>query len=845
MEKSGKIYKILPYVILSLAVCILFSYLTFGDIQSVSLTVPANNSWYSNGSWNADGARSEGSTVNVTFNCSAITNLGEATGNISLWLGTSAATFGLNQTNTTDTANNTGYLFNVTNMPDGAYIWGCEAYNISGTGRNVSSNYTLYVDTAKPHTISLSQPSQGTNTTSTTRDFNWTAMDNLATNFLCNLTLDNVIGNKTIMVSNGSLNNTQVTSIPDGTHYWNVTCWDPTNSSSNTNTSETFRFTVDTAVPAVAATRPENKTYNTNQSIPINFTVTDVSTLVSGCYYSLDNAAYVALASCANTIINVSENAAHSIQLFANDTVNNTNASVIVNFASDISTTNITALNLPADGNISSIRNVTFNWTVTDSLDLNISCNITIDGSYNLTNGYGVANGTSGLVTVNNLAEGLHWWNVSCWDDAGNRNVSATRNFTVDLSDPVVNLLGIANATWLTTGTSIILNASVTDATLKSCRLDGDFNGTWHTNNQTIAATSGSVNNFAGLNLSQGNYTWNVWCNDSAGHTAVNATNYTFYVDLTNPNATATVSASAITQLQSVTVTCDGVDSQSAVTNTFVSVLTPGGTTVTSPSNPFLDTLNTGTYTVRCRSTDLAGRTTEVTATFAVSPASSSGSSSSPSGVLILGESHTMMLTAALPVTILASNAAKAGITSLVIESLVDAANVKFTIGKLSVKPLSITALPSGEAYSYVQIDAPLAAGKIKRAKIRFDVLKSWMEAKGVKSEEIVMQHYGTEWKDLPTVLVKEDSQKASYEATTTSFSTFAITAKAAVEEAPKEEPVEQKPVEEKPVEEAAPPAETPVIVEKTAIGPYIAAIVAILCIGGAVAFIIIRKRKK
>ena len=64
----------------------------------------------------------------------------------------------------------------------------------------------------------------------------------------------------------------------------------------------------------------------------------------------------------------------------------------------------------------------------------------------------------------------------------------------------------------------------------------GDWNGGWHANQTDTIIENGTVNSFI-LNLSDGDgeYLWNVWCNDTAGNSAFNATNYTLTVDMTAP----------------------------------------------------------------------------------------------------------------------------------------------------------------------------------------------------------------------------------------------------------------------------------------------------------------------
>jgi hypothetical protein len=66
--------------------------------------------------------------------------------------------------------------------------------------------------------------------------------------------------------------------------------------------------------------------------------------------------------------------------------------------------------------------------------------------------------------------------------------------------------------------------------------LYGNFNGTWEFN-QTIANPSeGITTGFTLLNLSEGNFLWNVNCSDNFGTIGWGLTNQTFGVDMTNPN---------------------------------------------------------------------------------------------------------------------------------------------------------------------------------------------------------------------------------------------------------------------------------------------------------------------
>lgn len=91
-------------------------------------------------------------------------------------------------------------------------------------------------------------------------------------------------------------------------------------------------------------------------------------------------------------------------------------------------------LNFPEDGNVTDLTSLYFNWTATDNLDSMLYCNLTIDGFVNVSD-YMSPNNTAAYVDIFGFSGGPHYWNVTCWDNAGNFNTSETRNFTIAVAD--------------------------------------------------------------------------------------------------------------------------------------------------------------------------------------------------------------------------------------------------------------------------------------------------------------------------------------------------------------------------------------------------------------------------
>ena len=145
-----------------------------------------------------------------------------------------------------DLVNNTNYTngntyINFTNLNfDMVYYYNVTIIDKAG---NINSTQTRKITLDKvPPSIVWNYPVDDYNTSNDFINFNWTSTDNVPTNNItCNLTIDGAVNKSNISSSNGLPTNYTITGFFDGTHTWNLTCWDSLN---NTNTSETRQFTV-------------------------------------------------------------------------------------------------------------------------------------------------------------------------------------------------------------------------------------------------------------------------------------------------------------------------------------------------------------------------------------------------------------------------------------------------------------------------------------------------------------------------------------------------------------------------------------------------------------------------
>ncbi|MCX6774328.1 MAG: S8 family serine peptidase, partial [Candidatus Micrarchaeota archaeon] len=173
----------------------------------------------------------------------------------------------------------------------------------------------------------------------------------------------------------------------------------------------------------------------------------------------------------------------------------------------------------PANSNISSSANVTLLFNVTDNMGTGtgINCTIYVDGTARGTSS--ASNGSTMSYNVSNNPNGVHMWNATCRDAANNTGASASRNFTVDTTNPAISIVSPSQA-YYTSGTNILINISATDANIDSIWF---FNGT---GNETYAAP-------LARNFSEGMHNITAWANDSAGR--MNSTSMAFAVDTINP----------------------------------------------------------------------------------------------------------------------------------------------------------------------------------------------------------------------------------------------------------------------------------------------------------------------
>jgi RNAse (barnase) inhibitor barstar len=129
--------------------------------------------------------------------------------------------------------------------------------------------------------------------------------------------------------------------------------------------------------------------------------------------------------------------------LYLNTSTTNTsgNYTITISLLDTNLTSNSTTLNITVDGDTPTISlsypgnstnytnsSMIFNFTTTDTIDDNITCNLTINGSV-VQSGFGAESGNMTSRTVNGLTVGQNNWSVTCWDDYNHVITSNTSLF--------------------------------------------------------------------------------------------------------------------------------------------------------------------------------------------------------------------------------------------------------------------------------------------------------------------------------------------------------------------------------------------------------------------------------
>ncbi len=333
------------------------------------------------------------------------------------------------------------------NLTNGTYLWNVWCNDTLGNYAFNSTNYTFYVDTIKP-TITLNAPINNFNTTSNSIIFNWTASDNLDLGLTCNITLDGKVNVSGIESLNGTPTNITIIGLNDSTHFWNVTCID---NATNSNTSITFKFTVDASPPTFQFNSTNATTIRRFDWVRFNVTCKDTIGL-SGFIFSHNNSrqwkneSYVPFGGTqnqSNFTLQINLTRADTLGWFfiCNDTFGNLGyMSALTNGINNSAPLRVN-LSFPLPNSSFTNRTPNFNWSAAYDADGdNISYNLTITrvSCGDISNDcftdlikISQINSTNHTITTDLDVDAIYNWTVSAFDGLNYSDWSFIQNFTV------------------------------------------------------------------------------------------------------------------------------------------------------------------------------------------------------------------------------------------------------------------------------------------------------------------------------------------------------------------------------------------------------------------------------
>ncbi|PIN74342.1 hypothetical protein COV20_00255 [Candidatus Woesearchaeota archaeon CG10_big_fil_rev_8_21_14_0_10_45_16] len=376
------------------------------NFANLSGTITLNAS---NQSFAVNNGSSNGHITNVTFSWGLSSHT-------SIILNTTIFNTTVNQT--------TGFIntsFDTTLLSDGNYNLTVSVYNASGA-RNSTSFSNITVDNTAP-VVTLSNASFITNSQTPSVYFNFTDLQTLAN---CTLYVNGMYNASNYTALNYSVTILSASGLStSGVYVTTVNCTDFSN---NTGNSTAINITVDLSAPKVAFVTANNSNVSSGL-VAVNLSVTDAS-LTGGVVVlqvsNNSNPFNVSVTTNAsgnwNTNLNVSRigQGNHSIRAFVNDTFNQMNSTVFLNFTVD--------RQAPTVGSIA----VTSITTDSASLSLNSTDNFTGVASCTFTGARDGALG--GTVASSSYSVGLtsldsstdYNVSVTCTDFAGNTQVNST-----------------------------------------------------------------------------------------------------------------------------------------------------------------------------------------------------------------------------------------------------------------------------------------------------------------------------------------------------------------------------------------------------------------------------------
>jgi hypothetical protein len=422
----------------------------------------------------------------------------------------------------------------------------------SGGSLQFALVYSAYleVDTGlNPPVVTLNNPANNSIQTATPFNFQFTVTDETFSTLSCDL-YTNISGSWAVTATNAAVTNNTLTSFSqspsDGVYLWNVQC-DNTDKTSFATSNRTV--TVNAVSPLIQNAALNESSIRQNRTVEFSANITDsfgIDNALITLQYPNSTLQNITLSNTGDiystTITNTLNPGTYTITLiWANDTLGQItqNTSPGLSFTVNAIPPDVFELITPIDNTEAFSLNPTLNWEETITPDFkNYTILLsksqtfnTIDFTYNT---FQISN-TTFTVTSALDANSVYYWKVIAYDIFGNsRNSTSTFRYVNDRISPTVTLNSPQNNGFLTNSLATFTYTPNDANNIASCRLYGNFSGTWQLV-QTNTTITKATTNFFIQTIPEGPSIWNVQCFDLANNSAFATSNRTVILDTTGP----------------------------------------------------------------------------------------------------------------------------------------------------------------------------------------------------------------------------------------------------------------------------------------------------------------------
>ncbi|MCX6749007.1 MAG: hypothetical protein NT076_05380 [Candidatus Pacearchaeota archaeon] len=425
----------------------------------------------------------------------------------------------------------------------------------------------------------------------------------------CKYSLNPSSSNTTIICGQ---NVSEISSL-QGNNIWQV--W--VNDTYGLQASSQVSFFVDSINPQIEITSPLNNADTINNQLPIIYTASDTN--LQACKYSINGASNTST-TCNQPISSTWNQGSNTIIIYTNDSLGNINYSQVSFFVDSISPS-ITITSPQSGATYGTNTSLELNYSASDT---NLqACWWNIDNQAN-------SSINCGQNTTFSTSSETHTITLFANDSLGN-SASNQVSFEINIGAPTIILNSPVNA--YLSNSLINFTFTTTDIDLDSCELWGNWTG-WHLN-QSKTISSG-IPNFFLLNLTEGNYQWNIKCNDNSSHSSMNG-NKSFSVDYTVPQVALTKPESSYSSKSSIPITFTISDTTNTKCYYNLSYQSSGAiikpnTEIINCSSTSFDVDLDSSYIFWFFANDSAGNTIYINKNFTVSSSSGTSNPSTSSG---------------------------------------------------------------------------------------------------------------------------------------------------------------------------------------------------------------------